>query len=97
MFSREGAPPFDPGVCFICELAPTDGFVDTLREFDAGYFNPLNGRKVVCLSCVTGLADAIGWSENKSAQGKLKASQAKLAEAGNRIDAALKALSEPSA
>jgi len=57
-----------PGVCFVCEMAPTDGqtVVDTQREFEPGGPTYLNGRKYVCDSCSHTVAKLYGyWSPSE--------------------------------
>lgn len=51
-----------PGVCFICELRPTEAqsAIDTRRDFNAGGPCYLNGRRYVCESCVKDMARAFG-------------------------------------
>lgn len=53
----------EPGVCFICELSPSDGVgvVDTLSNFAPGFPSSLSGRKYVCDGCVKGVAEASGY------------------------------------
>lgn len=49
-----------PGVCFICEHAPSpeSRFVDTQREYDND-MSHLRGRKFLCKSCIVGALKAL--------------------------------------
>lgn len=61
MFLREGRPTLDSGMCFICELTPDDGYIDTLYNFEPDFITTLIGRKFVCLNCVDTMAKAAGY------------------------------------
>lgn len=57
-----------PGMCFICEMTPTEGqtSVDTQREFEPGGPTYLNGRKYVCEGCAHEFAKLYDFVSKKS-------------------------------
>ncbi len=69
----------EPGICFLCELSPSDGvgFVDTDRNFSPGFPSSLSGRKYVCDGCVKNLSETAGYFASEDIQ-----------EAQRRADAA---------
>lgn len=71
MFLREERPTLEPGICFICELAPESRYVDTLFNFEPDVFSALIGRKFVCEHCIVEMARLIGYGDKERIQVEL--------------------------
>lgn len=78
MFLREERPTLDPGICFICEMAPETRYVDTLFNFEPDVFSALIGRKFVCENCVTEMARLIGFGDKEKIATELEQAQLRI-------------------
>ena len=89
-----------PGCCFVCEGTPPDGqwAVDTLKEFTPGFPSAVAGRKYVCESCVTGLANTAGFvsdAQVAAANERAELAEARLAAVQAHIASTVEAFSAP--
>lgn len=90
MFFHTGKPKIDPGICFICELAPTRGYVDTLKDFDPAFFHFLNGRKFVCRECIDTMAKLLDYAEAAPLKAEISRLQEELEKAVSIKDHVIK-------
>jgi hypothetical protein len=74
-----------PGVCHLCNGAPSDGekIVDTLKNFVTGFPTGKEGRIYVCESCIRAFGEVIGLE----AGDKVAAAEARAALAEARLNA----------
>lgn len=63
-----------PSICIICEQSPDSDYVDTKYVFDPPGPTHLNGKKYVCVGCVTAMANLFGFKGH----GQVKAFEDKI-------------------
>ena len=72
---RSGLPA--PGICFVCETAPQEGAVDTLRNFTPGFPVNLAGAKIICQGCLQAAGNVAGLESGTQVEdANLRAEQA---------------------
>lgn len=54
-----------PSICIICEEAPQEKVIDTLRVHKTGVASALNGRKYVCERCASEFAKLLGFEKGE--------------------------------